>query len=314
MNALCVSPLTKGLFQYAIAESSGILVKKPFHTFRSFDEAIDTGDEVREEFHVSSSDELRSIPANELVKTKTKNSSMTVDGYAIAEEPYLTYEKGENHEKALLNGFNSMEADAFLLNTRATEDNYVELLSEALGDHAQAMAAVVPAYLPQRESHFIIDSLGDAKGALNLAYSAMWFSYSHYVWNDYMVKEDRPAYEYYFAKKNKVLSGNHAGELPYAYGNLWRHPGIYDEEDYRLSQIMQSYWVNFAYAGDPNGYILNDDGSKSTEDLPLWEKRTEDQQKLIEFNTEIKMIDDPNLEIYKVIDDYMNDDSDKIME
>ena len=310
VNALCVSPLTEGLFRYAIAASSSIVPRKPFHTFRDYEEAVATGDEVRAEFGVSSSAELRNIPADKLLETKTQNSSMTVDGYAIVEQPYLTYEKGENHEQALLNGFNAKESDAFLLDTKATADNYVELLADDIKDYAQEMAQVVPPTLPQRDQHFIIDALGEAKGALNVAYSAMWFSYSHYVWNNYMVEQGRPAYEYYFTKTNDVLSNYHAGELPYAYGNLWRHPGLYDEEDYRLSEIMQSYWVNFAYNADPNGYILNSDGTPGKELLPTWEKREAGQDKLLELNTQISMVDDPNMEIYKVIDRYMEDDND----
>ena len=306
VNALCVSPLTEGLFRYAIAESSGIVAKEPFHTFRYFEDAIETGDKVREEFGVSSSAELRNIPADKLVQTKTQNSSMTVDGYAIVEQPYLTYEKGENHEQALLNGFNVKESDAFMLGTKATADNYVELLADDMKEYAQEMAQVVPPTLPQRDQHFIVDAMGEAKGALNVAYSAIWFSYSHYVWNNYMIEQGRPAYEYYFTKTNNILSNYHAGELPYAYGNLWRHPGLYDEEDYKLSEIMQSYWVNFAYTGDPNGFVLNSDGTKQSELLPAWEKRTSTQDKLLQLDTDVKMVDDPNMEIYKVIDKFMD--------
>lgn len=95
VNAICVSPLTEGLFQYAIAESSSIIPKKPFHTFRDYSDALEQGEITRTEFGASSSDELRRIPAEELVKTNADNSAMTIDGYAITEQPYLTYEKGE---------------------------------------------------------------------------------------------------------------------------------------------------------------------------------------------------------------------------
>ncbi len=312
VNALCASPLTEGLFKYAIAESSSIVPKEPFHTFRYYEDAITTGDEVRKEFGVSSSVELRNIPAEELVKTKTQNSSMTVDGYALIEQPYLTYEKGANHEQALLNGFNKKEADAFMMETEATRDNYVELLAEDIGEYAEEMSEVVPWDTPKRDQYFIVDAKGEAKGALNTAYSAMWFSYSHYVWNNFMVEQGRPAYEYYFTKTNNILSNHHAGELPYAYGNLWRHPGLYRDEDYRLSEIMQSYWVNFAYDGDPNGEILNpyEGGASgptgSGEKLPAWEMRAEGQDKLINLDSEVKMMDDPNMAIYEVIDKYMD--------
>ena len=293
VNAICVSPLTEGLFNYAIAESSGILAYKPFHTFRDYSEAIEQGNMVREEFNAKSSMELRDIPAEELVKTASNQSAMTVDGYAIVEQPYLTYEKGENHEKALLNGFNAKEADAFNLGIKATAENYEELLAEDMGDYASDMAQVVPADSPQRDQHFIVDAMGDAKGALNQAYSAIWFSYSHYLWNNYMVKQGKPAYEYYFTKTNNSLSNYHAGEIPYAYGNLWRHPGLYNEDDYKLSDIMQQYFVNFAKTGDPNG-----------EGLPKWEARTVGNNQLLQLDTDIKMTDDPNKKLYKVIDRY----------
>jgi para-nitrobenzyl esterase len=293
VNALCVSPLTEGLFNYAIAESSGILAYQPFHTFRSYEEACEQGALVREEFGVSSSQELRNISAEELLTTQSNQSAMTVDGYAIIEQPYLTYEKGNNHEKALLNGFNAKEADAFLLGTEATKENYEELLAEDLGDYADEMAKLVPADSPARDQHFIIDALGDAKGALNIAYSAIWFSYSHYLWNNYLIEQGVPTYEYYFTKTNDSLSNYHAGELPYAYGNLWRHPGLYDAEDYKLSEIMQQYMVNFAKTGNPNG-----DG------LPEWKMRSENQHQLIQLDTDIKMVDDPNEPLYEVIDEY----------
>ncbi|MCR5427417.1 MAG: carboxylesterase family protein, partial [Lachnospiraceae bacterium] len=37
VNALCVSPLTEGLFRRAIAESSSVLARKPYHTFRTME-------------------------------------------------------------------------------------------------------------------------------------------------------------------------------------------------------------------------------------------------------------------------------------
>lgn len=295
VNALCVSPLTEGLFNYAIAESSGIVAVEPFHTFRSYEDALEEGKKVRDTFKVSSSAELRKLSAKELLDNESNQSAMTVDGYAIIEQPYLTYEKGNNHELALLNGFNAKEADAFLLSTKATAENYEELLAEDIGEQAAEMVKVVPPDSPQRDQHFIVDALGDAKGALNEAYSAIWFSYSHYLWNNYLIEQNIPTYEYYFTKKNNIISNYHAGELPYAYGNLWRHPGLYDEEDYKLSEIMQKYWVNFAKTGNPNG-----------EGLPKWEMRSPTQDKLLQLDADIKMIEDPNLPLYEVIDKYQN--------
>lgn len=298
VNALCVSPLTEGMFTYAIAESSGILAKQPYHTFRDYQEAIDMGHDILKEMNVANVSELRDIPAERLLATEYSNSAMTIDGYAITEQPYLTYEKGRNHEQALLNGFNAKEADAFLMNYEATYENYEELLSSILSpEYAKEMAELVPAGSIERDSYFIVDAGGDAKGSLDYVYSAAWFSYSHYVWSDYMVKEDRPVYEYYFTKTNPSLSCNHAGELPYAYGNLWRYrKGIYDASDFALSDQMQRYWVNFVKTGDPNG-----------EGLTEWNVQKDSDHRLLELGEQLRMRDDPNIELYKIIDRYQEE-------
>ena len=141
----------------------------------------------------------------------------------------------------------------------------------------------------------MIDKLGDAKGAVNTAYSALWFSYSHFVWNRYMVSQGRPTYEYCFMKTNKSLSNYHAGELPYLYGNLWRHRFLYDEEDFKLSDIMQQYVVNFVKTGNPNG-----DG------LPTWDAVGPGVYKLLKLDTKIEMMEDPNMGAYLIIDEYQN--------
>ena len=293
VNALCVSPLTEGLFRYAIAESSGVCTLHPYHTFRDMEDALEMGRDILAEFKVSSVDELRAVPAEKLVQTRHANNSMTVDGYALAEQPCLTYARGANHEQALLNGFNAKEADAFLLGSRATAENYEELLRPAAGEHAAELAALVPPGAVERDQRFIIDAGGDAKGSLCHIYSAAWFTYSHHVWSRYLLDEGRPVYEYYFTKTNNSLSNYHAGELPYAYGNLQRHARLYGEADFALSETMQAYWVNFVKTGDPNG------GG-----LPVWEARDTDDDRLLRLDETIEMIEDPYLAIYPILDEY----------
>ena len=225
---------------------------------------------------------------------------MTVDGYALPEQPYLTYERGANHEQALLNGFNAKEADAFTLPYKVTADNYVELLSRIAGDHAEELAAAVPAGSVTRDQKFFIDAGGEAKGSFNHAFSAAWFTYSHHVWSRYMLAQGRPVYEYYFTKSNNCLSNYHAGEMPYAYGNLWRKAKLYDEADFEVSRLMQSYWVNFVKTGDPNGA-----------GLPRWDAREEGSELLMEFCEEPKMTEDPYLAIYEILDKYQDEAAEK---
>ena len=293
VNALCVSPLTKGLFRRAIAESSGITPIQPYHTFRQMEDALQMGHDMMDEFKAESLEDMRAVPADQLVNTRYANSAMTIDGYAITEMPYLTYEKGQNHEEALISGFNAKEADAFMLGTKATAENYEELLRPVFGDYAAEAAALVPADAITRDQKFIIDAGGDAKGSLNHLYSAAWFAYSHECWNRLLTAQQKPVYGYYFTKTNDSLSNYHAGEMPYAYGNLWRHPGLYDASDEALSEIMQSYWLNFVKTGDPNG-----------EGLPEWKRWNAADRDLLKLDEEVRMISDPYEEIYTILDQY----------
>lgn len=291
--ALCVSPLSEGLFRYAIAESSGLTPKKPFHTFRSLADALRMGADIMEEMKVCSIDALRGVDAAKLAASGYRNDSMCVDGYAITEQPYLTYEKGQNHEKALLNGYNSNEAYVFNLFYRVTDENYLDYLREDFGDYAEAIAALYPAGSVPLAYKYPVERGGNAKGALNKVLGAAWFGYSHYLWSDYMADEGRAVYQYYFTKDNRGLRANHAGELPYAYGNLWRNGFLYEESDQRLSDRMTDYWVNFVKYGDPNG-----------DDLPYWEEYSGSRDKLLELGETISMIDNPYLELYRIIDAY----------
>lgn len=295
VNALCVSPLSEGLFSRAIAESSGITAKTPYHTFRTLEKALDTGASIRAEFGVSDSAALRDVPPEKLVKTAYANDSMTVDGYAITEQPYRTYEKGNSHETALLQGFNVHEADFFCMTTKVDAENYEEALRPLYGDGAQEAAEAFPPAEQVPYYHYLVDRGGTAKGSYDLAVSAAWFAYSHYNWARLLVKQNVPVYTYYFTKDNRGLGSNHAGELPYFYGNLDKHPSNYDETDAALSQAMLSYYANFIKTGDPN-----DAG------LTPWPTVEAAPDQVLELGTEIRMVPDPYLALYPLIDRYQD--------
>ncbi|MBR2133649.1 MAG: carboxylesterase family protein [Eubacterium sp.] len=296
VNALCVSPLAKGLFRYAIGESSGITPKVPYHTFRYLDEAKDTGDRIMEEFSADSPDALRSIDAKTLLSSKNSNSSMTVDGYAITEQPYLTYEKGENNEQALLNGFNTHEANVFNLFSKVTKDNYNESLQRIAGDYADELEALYPYDSKELDyDFFLVEQGGEGKGTADFLISCAWFAYSHYTWSNYAADEGIPVYQYCFAKDNAGLRANHGGEMPYAYGNLHRSAVKYDDSDYAVSSAMQAYWINFIKTGNPNG-----------ENLPEWKPFASDRSKVLEFNDEISMQDNMYNDVYPILDKYQN--------
>ncbi len=70
-----------------------------------------------------------------------------------------------------------------------------------------------------------------------------------------------PVYRYLFALPSPgdpfhpVSAGAfHSDEIEYVFGNLDSRKGAqFRPEDYKLSDLMQTYWTNFARTGDPNG-------------------------------------------------------------
>lgn len=285
VNALCVSPLAKGLFRRAVAESSGITPRVPYHTFRPDWMAFENGKKLKEEFKCSSVEELRNISAEELVKTSARNSEMMVDGYAIVKQPYLTYEAGENNEESLLSGFNADEARAFIvLDKKATVDTYEDYLASFADDYAGELAALRPVS-NNKEADANYDEL------IGLA----WFGYSHYTWSNYLAEQGKPCYMYYFAKENKALGTWHAGELPYFYGNIPDSKN-YTDEDRNLSAIIQKYYVNYVKTGNPNG-----------EDLPNWSTYNEEPFKYLQLSQGVEMVDNKFIDVFKIYDKVMED-------
>lgn len=298
VQGLCVSPLAEGLFHQAIGESSGIAAVKPYHTFRTLESALQMGSNILAEFGCANADELRQVPAEQLVNTRYTNSAMTVDGYVITEQPYLTYEKGENNETALLNGSNIHEADLFLMTSKVTKENIEDYASGVLGEYADEAIELLGIYPQDKAYKPLIDLGGDAKGTFDTIYSAAWFGYSHEVWSRYLAGQGHPVYQYYFTKDNGCLGSMHGGELPYFYHNLDSHPSAYHESDEALSQIMMAYYVNFIKTGDPNGKGF--DGST----LPEWKTYSEAGGELMELGDNVGMIPNPNKNLYDLIDRY----------
>ena len=285
VNALCASPLSKGLFRRAIAESSSLVVQVPSHTFRSKEAALTMGRKIMEEFKASSIEELRAIPAKKLLKTSHANNAMTVDPYSMPEYPWEIYQKGLNHEEALLNGFNHNEGLAFTFLTNINKRNYKKMLYES-------------PYITDVEELCKLEEIKTNKEAKQFytdIFSVVCFTYPHYSWTKVVSAQGKPVYEYVFTKENIGISTMHSGEMIYAYGNLDRNKkNIYNGEDYKLQSIMTEYWANFVKYGNPNGNGLPEwpDSSQLGEHCGEY---------LLDLGAEVRTVIDPFFKYYKYI-------------
>lgn len=289
VSALCTSPLASGLFKRAIGESSSIVGKTPPHTFRTIESALEMGKEIMDEFGCATIEELRNIPADELIKTGYENSSMTLDGYALTKMPYEVYLAHENNEEALLNGYNVKESDAFVVPLFLLSPTNKGNIKERLETYfdKEAADAMCELYKDKIEK--------DAFAAFNEIISVYWFILPHHEWSTLALNNGEVVYRYQFTKENGYYGTYHSGELIYLYGNLIRskHQFAYDESDYKLQDIMVKYLVNFVKTGNPNG-----------SGLPIWNEYTLNGG-VQELGTEVKEIDDEYLGLYPIIESFL---------
>ena len=279
VTALCTSPLAKGLFRRVIAESSTVTARRPAHSFRSMEDALMAGEETRSRLNVKNLEELRALPADRIVGELSAHHHLTVDGYALTETPWESYEKGLSNEEARLHGFNGQESEAFILFDQASLKNYEEKIRRLFSaKNADQVLALYPAAT-------------DAEAKSNWAhiYSAFFFTYGHAVWERQAA--GIPSYEYLFTRKNGSLGDWHSGEEVYFYGNIPAKSGLYNEADRQLSETMQQYFVNFIRTGDPNGT-----------GLPEWPANTGAENRLLILDEDIRMGTDPFAMLYPVLD------------
>ena len=279
VTALCTSPLAKGLFRRVIAESSTVTARRPAHSFRSMEDALKAGEETKARLGVKNVEDLRALPADRIVGELSAHHHLTVDGYALAETPWESYEKGAFNEEARLHGFNGHESEPFILFGQANRKNYEEKIRGLFsGEGAEQVLALYPAPT-------------DPEAKRNWAdiYSAFFFTYGHAVWE--RQASGIPSYEYFFTRKNGSLGDWHSGEEVYFYGNIPADSGLHNEADRELSETMQRYFVNFIRTGNPNG-----------EGLPEWPANTGAENRLLVLDGEIRMEKDPFSPLYPILD------------
>lgn len=266
VHSLLASPLARGLFHKAIAESGGsrdsVLTARPMRA-----DGVDPNYPVSAETigiqfahamgidgtdqaalarlrALSAEEVLRGAPPQPGVAAPRYETTPILDGKLVTETAETAYKARRQPRVPFLAGSNSADTAGNRIRA-ATKEQFFARFGQW---SAQAKAAYDPDGLTDLATMITRanDDFGQAEPAR--------FAASAFAANG------SPAYRYRFsyvpaAMRERMRTGApHGGEIPFVFGTLAARPGsTVSPEDLAVSKMMQSYWINFAKTGDPNG-------------------------------------------------------------
>jgi para-nitrobenzyl esterase len=287
VHSLLASPMSRGLFHKAIAQSGGsrdsVLTARPMR-----EDGVDPNYPVSAEtigitfarsMGIEGTDQaalasLRALSAEQVLRgapaaagTNVPQIELTpiLDGRLITETAESAYKAKRQARVPLLAGSNSADTAGNRIKA-TTKDEFFARFGKW---SAQAKAAYDPdgttelATMVSRAN----DDFGQAEPARFAANA--------------VAANGSPAYLYRFsyvasAMRERMRNGApHGGEIGFVFGTLGAGPGpasTPSPEDLAVSRMAQSYWVNFARTGDPNGA-----------GLPAWPRHDPKKDMIFDF-------------------------------
>lgn len=304
ISHLQTSPQAAGLYRRVIAMSNGDF--GPAGTQEGaalLADAEAAGVRFADKLGASSLAALRALSAKTIVtapvdlwreRANSNNTPVTVDGYVVPGDVYDGYAAGQAHPADLLIGYTALEGIGLGYPTAANaaelraevEKRFGPLASSFLrtypaGDDGEARRSAIR-LTGERDSKWHVASWARLHDGTNKG--KVWFyRFSH-----------TPGIGPF-----RYVGAAHGAELGYVfdfpkrglrYGTQWPWQAW---RDAALVDAIQTYWVNFARTGNPNG-----------PDVPLWPAFTDGQQ-AIDLDADVRAVPWPDAEEHRLMDAYM---------
>lgn len=291
VHSLLVSPLARGLFHKAIVESGGsrdsVLTARPMRedgVDPNYPVSAETiGIQFARSMGIEGSDQaalarLRALSAEEVLRgaqaqaaapgqrPPSYETTPILDGKLITETAETAYKARRQPRLPIMLGSNAADSAGNRIRA-ATKEQFFARFGQW---SAQAKAAYDPdgstdlATLLARAN----DDFGQAEPARFAANAFAAIGAPVYLYRFSYVQT---------AMRERMRTGApHGGEIAFVFGTLAAPPGsTLSPEDQAMSRMAQSYWVNFAKTGNPNGA-----------GLPAWPRHEPGKDLIFEFRAD----------------------------
>jgi para-nitrobenzyl esterase len=297
VSLLAASPVAKGLFQRVICMSGGSFA--PLQTsdragagmrMPALELAESRGEEFLKRLGAADIKAARALSAEEVQETLTGGMGgmrfqPAADGYVVPNDLYSLYQSGRFNDTPILLGNTSEEAATMGGRRDVTPEGFEKEIKSQYGDYADALLSAYP-HSTDAEAAMASRELRQSSSAWNT-----------WTWARLQSEKGKgKAFQYIFDYHpgSPDVGSGHGSDVPYAFQTLDAGRQAPTPEDLKLSDMISSYWVNFAQTGDPNG-----------SGLPEWPAFTESDQKVMVFDAAPGARPEPNLDKLKIFDAYI---------
>jgi len=272
VSLLMTSPLARGLFRGAIAESGAVSI---FNGSRTRGEAEELGKKLAVELKAPDGDaiaRLRQVQPVEILEAAKRATGgdrtgleTSVDGWVLPKPPAEVFAAGRSAAVPLLIGSTAQEIGGN--ESAAKIGSAIQKAYGGLADRALALYGLAgggegkpdslyggPGVQWPTDEVFRCPVVAEAVAHAGAGQTTYQYGLDHGA-------PDRPA--------NHGMG--HSAELNYVFGT-WGSDVQLTPIDRKIAEQMQSYWANFVLAGDPNG-----------EGLPSWPRFAVKERKYIAF-------------------------------
>ncbi len=301
VHSLLTIPSAKGLFNKAVGHSSGgrhgVLTGRPIRDentdplYPVSAETIGVNFASKHGIEATGADALvtlRSLPVEKIVDGGQETngeggpriySGPILDGQLITENSESAYKAGRQARVPLMIGNNSAEIGGSFVNSSSTKEELFSLFGE-LENQARG------AYDPDRNKEF---------EEVQTRFNTDW------VWGEparfsarSIASTEQPTFIFLFSyvaphmKERMRYGPGHGTDIPYVFNNLgiggWGPPPPPpSDEEKEVGRIMNSYWVNFARTGNPNG-----------KGLPEWEAYNSNNEMILDIQPNGEAVSKPD--------------------